>query len=634
MADHYLGLPPIPRETFNTIAQRLKGGVCWTSDQTNPGQIDPEEIGACRTGQKLNGFVSDNQFTTRFARYYQRVAQAHRRELVKKELDRTSVTRITVDLNKYQLTRTQKQMVADIFEAGQAMETLYQIQRGALAHKPSIDRHGTKGDKEFYRRYQTVWCDDMSNPYCNAAPSLPNFSTPLYPDQIDCKAMTDELANPFSVVRQDVTGKLRAIPYAEDPELKYLQAEAAAKANRAAVSADRAGEPLIANYLREVGLALQSKKPFPYVKADEAWIASKNSRFYLRFGADEYQDDKACGIRAQFHMVVGIKDTDAEKNIGGFVARKQEYEQYLAKLVPGYRAREIAIETPDFMNVIMEFGDARGNTKGTPVGQTLPNWCGEDGKGECPSRIMIFTNKTQRAYSQKMVDAFAKIFSKNILDQLDTEELLNTIVHHELAHNLGLQNKDFSASLGDMLGRMEELKAEVGALTLRPILEQTGQANPQKRKGAYAGLLLWCMGHIRRSAYRGEKFYETKSPYQQLAAVIVGYFTKKGAFTYQDGVWDINYDQCQKAAESLYTELCGIYQTGKRQAVADWFMKYTSGLGLQPLHLDRLNETVAKVPSTLFSYRIVGWRGPQRRPVAAPLVGDILHRGGSTSASF
>lgn len=604
-------LPAIPREDFNRIAKTISGAVCLSSDT---------ELAFCKPSKaSLDSYVKGEEFTEKFANQYRRVGEIYRRELVKKELARTKVVTIKSNLDDYKLNPAQKQMLADILDLGQTMEEAYQRQRGALAYKQEVETKGTRDDREFYQRYQSVWCDDLENRYCNAVFSLPKFSTPLYPDGVNCEKdiKGDDLTNPFSVVRQDVTGKLRAIPYAEDAELKYIQAVAAAKANKTAASARKAGEEGIAKYLEEVALALQSKKPYPYAKSDEAWLVSKDSKFFLRVGPDEDQDDKTCGTRAQFHMLVGIVDPAGSKKIEGFLPYKQEFEEYLASLVPGYKVRQINIAPLDSVNVIREFGDSRGNTKGTAVGQTLPNWGGENGKADPKTRIMIYKNKTQKAYSKEMLDAFAQILSKNVLDQADLEEVTNTIIHHELAHNLGPQKQNYQGSIGDLIDRIEEMKAEIGGLALRPLFEKRGLADPEKRKSGYAGLLFWCLGHIRRGSYRGENFYKTQSPYQQLAAVIVGHFTEKGAFTYNNGTWDIDYDKCPEAASSLYTAVGSTYLKANRQAVADFFMQYTSGTGLQALHLDRINETIAKVPSTLFDYKITGLKPHKRKRLAA-----------------
>lgn len=613
----YLGLPQVPKEEFNRIAKQIEGGACWVNDETNPGTPDPTEIALCNAKQGVlddyvelqmgeRGNTTPVALTKGFNLFYRNAVEKLRQELIQKQVARTVLIDIPIDLNKYQLNADQKKMAVAILKAGRVMDELFQAQQGV---SPDYVQQGTLADWEFLKKYQTLWCEDK-NPLCVADSRFPKQTTPLYPEGITCAEMQGDLTNPFSIVAEEKNAKgerhLESVPYAIS-SLSPLQWKASKALKEAAIMARAAKEASLADYMDAVAEAVLSSKTFPYVKSDEKWITSKNSRFFLRIGADEYNEDTICQSKAQYHMTFAIKDPKAEENLSRAMRHKQDMEVYLASLIPGYQPRKIQLEPPEPMDVVMESGDSKGGFIGTSAAQTLPNWCGEDGKAECKTRIMLFSNKTKLSYNPELFAAFKEIFTSEIYSNINVDAVMDTIVYHEVSHNLGPQMKNYVAKLGNMLGRLEELKAETGSVALQPKLEELGLAKKEGRKGLYTGLLAWSLGHIRRGASLGEKYSETKSAYQQLAAVIVGHFTEQGAFTYKNGQWDIVWDKAPEAAKTLYARVGQAYLKGDRTAIEAFFKQYTSGDGLKYLHLDRLNETIVKVPFPLFHFTVTGF---------------------------
>ncbi|MDP2599524.1 MAG: hypothetical protein Q8P84_02170 [Deltaproteobacteria bacterium] len=617
----YLGLPSVSRDGFNRVAKQSGYTACWVKDNVHPGTPNPDEIALCdsRKGNLDEYVVMESpslcakaipvDFTPIFNAQYRNVVERLRQELIAKELAKTTVVEIATNLDDYGLNPAQKKMVAAILKAGESMDYLYQLQRGVI-HETLHD-YATTDDLEFRRRYQTLWCEDK-NPLCVADEKMPPMVTPLYPKEINCeKEITGDLANPFSVVNRGlkptVVPGLSSVPYSKSL-LSASQWDASERLRTASIFARDAKEKALADYMDEVAVALLVDKPFPYAEADKKWITAKSSRFFLRIGADEVGNDQGCQTKAMYEMVFGIKNPVAEENISKVTRHNQAMETYLAKLIPGYNPRKIIVETPDVVDVLMMSGEAKGNIKGTMIGQTLPNWCGEDGQAECKTRIMIYTNNTKKSYSKELFTAFERLLSPEVIAHLDPAVIVDKTVLHEIAHNLGPQMKSYTKQIGDMLGRLEELKAEVGGIALQPKLEELGFAKPEERKKLYAGLLAWCLGHIRRAAPRGEKYYEAGSPYQQLAAVVVGHFTEQGAFTYKDDKWDIVWDKAPEAAKALYAKVGEVYLKGDRNAVESFFKQYTSGDGLKHLHLKQVDEAIGldKVPSPVFTFKVTG----------------------------
>ncbi len=603
------------REQFNALAKADGEGFEWVQDATNPNVIDPVELriseenllkyGIKREDRQGNSLWKISpELQTKIDQIKDKI-ELKRQEAVKRELARTTMVTIKTNLDDYHLTPAQKDMVRAILKAGAIMDELFQAQMGSTRHQNEIEQRGTEEDKEFYRRYHSVWCEDNENPFCTPAATLPVYATPLYPSGVNCdEDIKGALTNPFSAVIRDNRGKLKALPFADVPEFKQLLSKAAAQLNNAAMLAVAANEKDLANYMKAVAEALLSKKPFPYSKSDQRWIAAKKSKFFLRIGPDEPSRENTCHMKALFHMVLGIKDLEAEKAMVGVMNQKQALENYLGSLIEGYKTRKVQIETPEFMNVVMDSGDAKGSVTGTAAAQTLPNWCGEDGKAECKTRAMAYMNKTKLGYNKNLRDKFGEIFSRNLMAHLNTDAIADTMVYHEIAHNLSPQMKDYQDKLGSVLFKLEELKAEIGAVALQPELERLGLADPNKRNDVYAGLLMWCFGHIRRAAPKGEKFYESKSAYVQLAAITVGYLTERGALAYREDKFRINYDKMPEALKALYADVGKIYLEANPKAVEAFFMKYTSGEGLKHLHLDKVRDTLSKVPSTLFDYQV------------------------------
>lgn len=620
MGKGHLGLPQIDRETFNRLSKQYypEDAVCWVADKKEPGKINPDEIRLCeKTKGNLDDFAPGNSrpvFTSLFDRRYTRIVELRRQELVRKEVDRTIVETVTTDLSQYGLSPEDLQLIRHLLKAGEIMEDLYQMQLGSLQFRDQLLLGGTLTDRQMMERYQQPWCEMSSDPLCNALSTFTPKQASLYPEGMKQEEAKENLSTPFTVVVKE-NGKLKGIPFAQS-FLGDKMREAAGEIRKAAKLARQVDEAPFANYLQKTADAMESDKLFPYVDSDKAWCDMKGkSKYYLRIGPDEVVSD-AWQLKAGFHMTFGLIDPKAAESVQAYADIRQNMENAMAGVIGlPYRAREVDVSLPDFVNVIMEKGDMRSIPA---VGQTLPNWCGEDGKGECQSRTMVFSNKLAVSYGPETMERLAQLLDSEALRYFNPKAVVRTVIDHEFAHNLGPQmnmkasdGKAVSEHLGNYTWKLEEMKAEIGAVYFNRWFsaDQKWYDDTVVREG-YVALASWMFGQLKKAypKYKEGKLHEARSPYQLLSAVMLGYLTEKKAISFNETSqkFSIRFERMPAAIESLLHDVGQIYMRHNKEEVVAFYDRYTKGNGLQLLHMERIYNALGSLRETRYNFKIEG----------------------------
>lgn len=639
------GLPTPTSTQFNTTAEKIlgKGALVWT-DTNNDHKVDAGEL----SGDKAEQYVVKNTFTPGFEKLYRDLVEHVRQESVAKELTYTYRKTITTDLaaslkampKSLKITDAEialyKRATAKLLEVAPLMQAAFEEQAGFTPEMKALPK--TKNDNELISRYGHPWCIGDKSESCSALPNFAAHESGVLASGIQCEELGDTLTGPrgpFSAVTK-VDGKLVNTPYSV--RFAKYQVPAQAKLLEAAAIFDQIPrEKAMAKYLRELAGAFGNPAPFPFEKSDAAWMEhqTSDSVYFARIGPDENGALGAgdpCGEKAVFHFSIGLKYSASAELSDQYKPLLQKWENRIAELIGDpklYQAQQVSVRMPDLIDITYQNGDDTGGPNGTPVGQTLPNWCGPNGDASpCARRIMIYTNKSDAAYSKDLMTKYVlPLFDPKLRGKFRTgkSSYKGTVVH-ELTHNLGPQSgmsnpvtgKNYQTALGDWKGTFEEMKAQMGSLYFPSMLiiekraeAQAGKLSQKdlaKAEEAYqqemVGNLAWALRHISR-ATRTMKF-KSGSPYSRLAAVQVGYLAEQGAMKFdpKTKTWDIDFQKLPAATESLMKIVATQYAKGDLP-VTDAFMRhYLEGDGFKQLQVERLQEITGKAPSINLSYEI------------------------------
>lgn len=645
-----VGLPAITPDAFNIIAAGLdtKTVLVW-SDTNQNGKVEPTEL-QDPSGKYVLTSGDGKNFTVAFHTLYRNALEQYRRNLVAHELTLSFRAPITTNIAEY-LRSAPKDVgvtTAEIpaYQAGlrallatrPIMQKLYDAQMGyneRMLQRVTL----TADDKELLSRYGHPWCAGNQSAACVALASFPpRFHGPVISadacDRELDKSLTG-LRNPYSVLTRGADGKLQTIPNAT-----YFKSDLSDAAKNLRVAASEFAkiprEDALAKYLNATADAFENTAPFPQAAADAAWTEHSKSAsiLFVRVGADETDNDlgDACGVRAHYHINVGVKNFRASANTQKYAPYVQAWEERIAQLIghpEWYAAQQIKIHMPEFIDVMFQAGDDLGNANGTTIGQTLPNWCGADGTGEnCEHRTMSYVNKEAGAYNPQFVAKFiGPLFAPENRGDLTANVEYDSAVLHEITHNLGPNQGrakpgsavSYGASLGRFAGAMEELKAQTGAIDLPGVLVQSARDDAKSGKISAADLqkqeqwyrtsimrdLAWAVRMVMRATRNGK--FEGNA-YSKLAAVQLGILSEQGAIVWnaQNQYWRVDFEKMPAATMALNQIILQNYAENDPKKVEAMFLKYIDAThdGFPLLHVDRIQTIAGKMPSVVYDYAV------------------------------
>jgi hypothetical protein len=639
------GLPMMSQDNFNRIAKENDIPVQWTGDANSNGLIDPSEL----SSSKKHLYVKAGAFTNQFKTIFGQMTQARRGEAIAAELKMTYREEISTNFDSWLRTNTTatkqeianyKQGVSELLEFAKVIKAIYQKQVGFSDEMKA--EYGTADDVEMISRYGHPWCYRDQSPFCVALPSLVERTNGHYPDGVSCDLADGSLmslGNPFSIVEYMDNGFLVPIPYATVFEAKH--AEATVHLEKAAAYFDKIpNEKVFAGHLLDLAATLRSDAPFPYIDSDKSWHAhgESDSIFFIRAGADEVGGDNvgdSCVLKARYHFNLAlVNNSIASGAATKYNDKLQGWENAFSNLIGDpkvYQPGEVTMTFPKFYDILYQNGDDVGGPHGTNIGQTLPNWCGEDGMLEpCARRTMIYFNKTLLAYNDAYMGKYIMpLFASEHADDFDASVGLDSVTLHEIAHNFGPQmgkpkldaDMTYDAPFGKWRLTMEEMKAQTGSLYLAG--EELKEARGAFKAGKLSKIELakaettyrnhivydmaWAVRMVMRATSSG-KF--VGGSYSRLAAMQIGYLTENGALSYdaKKGQWKVNFDNdvCLKGAEQLMIRTLKLYASGNLEEAEAFITKYISDEGIKLIHSDRIQEVAGKMPSVLFDYDVAG----------------------------
>ena len=543
----------LSRTDFNRLAAERAVPLFWRADADGDHDLDSDELVTTwgLPGPDRGALVAGDRFTPAFEELYGKLVapapalaadlpapERARREAVLAELAQGLPTLVETD--QRQASAEDQAVVDHIVAAAATIEQIFARQKGVLGMDAKIAADDPASRMLFFRN-QGPFClaaKTERNPDCSALADRPHPISGLYPAAIQTPGFCDQLAKAknapelmahFAIVKAGATpGTFVAEPYhvayRDDMEVvaKHLDGAAAAVTSP--------GEAPFVAYLKA---AAQAFRDNDWERADEAWAAMGNqpSRWYLRIGADEVYEDP-CAWKAGFHVSFARINPGSVEWQQKLEPIKNELEGALAALAgKPYVARTVAFRLPDFIDIIINAGDARAPS-GATIGQSLPNW----GKvAEAGGRTVAMTNLyTDADSATSLMGQATSLFCPATAAEFKTDPALSlmTTVLHEAAHNLGPAHDykvggkaDDALFGGTLASTLEELKAQTSALYFTEWLAAKGVITPELARASHLRDLAWAFGHIAQGMYTADG---TPKNYSQLAAIQVGSLVAAG----------------------------------------------------------------------------------------------------------
>ncbi len=629
----------VPRLVFNQLAAELALPLFWRADANQNGALEPAELAVTRGLEPTpRAWLEGGAFTPAFLDAYAAISdrygkglapsddprEARRQALLREELTAARFTLVESDLRG--LSAADRAFAGHILTAAAIVEGIYQQQVGSAALAAQLPAGDTMSRMVFWQN-QGPWCSAPTtekDPDCNALAARPPERSGLYPlalqeDEAFCQALAARpdakaLLNQFVAV-EERDGKLVAVPYHQ----KYATAmKAVSDELRAAAAAFPAGEEAaLKAYLTAAAQAFLDDSWF---KADEAWakMNAENSRWYLRIGPDETYFEP-CAQKAGFHVSFALINPGSLKWQRKLEPVKNEMEKALAALAgPPYVARQVSFHLPDFIDIVLNAGDAR-SSRGATIGQSLPNWgpVANEGRGRTVVMTNFYTDPDSRAAWRSQVESLL-CPSAMATVQDDLEPQLMSTVLHEAAHNLGPSHEyqvrgqtDDQVFGGPLASTMEELKAQTAALYLADWLARRGVIDERMVRTAHTYDITWAFGHISRGMYTGDG---RPKAYSQLAAIQVGYLIDQGAITWQAaetaangkdvGCFALALEKFPPAIEKLGAEVFGLKARGDRARAEQLKSTYVDAAGAFADLRAAIAERWLRTPQASFVYAV------------------------------
>jgi hypothetical protein len=520
-----------------------------------------------------------------------------------------------------ELSDADKAMLEHLLTAGAQIETLYEKQLGSHRYRSAL---ADDLSRQIFDRNAGPWClarGTAEDPNCSALPAAlaPQFSG-VYPDEVQKDGFCDRIAvdtpavmDPFHAgVMRD--GVLIAVPYTErwPDDMAAISVSLTSAADAASDT-----EQALETYLRAAAKAFGDNDWFA---ADAAWAAmnQRNSSWYIRVGPDETYWDP-CNRHAGFHLTL------ARVNEGGLVWQdkldpvKQDLEKTLAEMAgPPYEAREVGFDLPEFIDIVVNTGNARKAT-GATVGQSLPNW---GPVADAGGRTVAMTNMGSDPQS---VDVKKLTLESLFCDDLmtgwtpDQTPFLVTTVLHEAAHNLGpAQNYKVDGKTDDEIfggpisSMFEELKAQSAALYFTDWLVQKGVIDAEMAAQMHVVDIAWSLGKIADGMYTPTG--STKA-YAQLSAIQMGWLQDAEALNWRGettaangtdvGCFDVTKDKLTPAIHGLASEVFRIKGSGDADAAKALKAKYVDDIDdAQKAQRAIIEERMGRYPLASYVYDV------------------------------
>lgn len=279
--------------------------------------------------------------------------------------------------------------------------------------------------------------------------------------------------NPFTVIRRDEGGRLRAVPYSE-----FYQDDLGEAARLLREAASLTSDPVLRRFLDSRASAFVSND---YFQSDMDWMdlgqEEGSSDIEVTIGPYEVYEDRLFNLKAAFEAFVTVRDR-AESEKLALVSRY--LDQIEADLPVDDHHKNYARGTASpisVVQVVLTAGDTRAGVQTTAF--NLPN--DERVRAAKGSKKVLLKNVGQAKFQKSLVPIAQTVLDPAWMPFVDFEAYFNHVLMHEVSHGLGpgiIARPDGSkttvnAALRETYSAIEECKADVvGIFTTLWLIER------------------------------------------------------------------------------------------------------------------------------------------------------------------
>ncbi|MGE0548410.1 MAG: hypothetical protein AB7O24_29855 [Kofleriaceae bacterium] len=623
----------ITRPELNRWAVRLNLPVYWIADTDNDNTIDPDEVADLLFYPTKGHWVDGGKLTAELTAAYEQIVAASkapppdasseegkRQKLVGEDLDQGRATLVLSNLAE--LSADDKAFVGHMLEVAALVDALYELQNGSAALAAKLPND--PASRSLFRRNRGPKCvgpATETDPLCSAIPGSPKPIFDLYPAELQsdpkfCAALekiNKQLVHDhFSVVR-GTGGQLKSVPYTE-----AYRGQMTAISNELMAAADSIKDPSETALVAYLKAASASFKSNDWEPANEAWAKMNvdNSKWYVRVAPDETYWEP-CAQKAGLEVSFARINQASKEWQGKLAAVQQQMEDAVATYAGSpYKARKVTFHLPDFIDIVINAGDAR-DPLGATIGQSLPNWgpVANEGRGRTVAMTNINTDADSMAARRSQAESMFDAASIKLYAGTTEPGLVSTILH-EAMHNLGpaheykVAGKKAPEVFGGPLAQvMEELKAQTGALYLFEFLRGKGVISDELAAQGRVDSLVWALGHISQGMYTGSGGRKT---YSNLAAIQIGLLLEKGALSWDanataangkdKGALTVHVDKLGPAIDEMMKLVAGIKARGDAKAANELSAKYVDSSTVVPHKI--IQERFQRFAKASFVYSV------------------------------
>jgi hypothetical protein len=491
------------------------------------------------------------------------------------------------------LSPRERQMVAKLVEACQALESIYwrQSDPEGLKLYNELAASAAPRDKEL-RRFLRI-NGSRFNLINNNAPFVGTSPWPagraLFPSDLTHEEFDRYIAahpaektafyDPWTVVRRKGSA-LEAIPYHAayrewlDPAVKALR-EAAALSD----------DPAFAKFLR---LRADSLLTDNYFQSDLAWVSLENPKFDIIFAPYETYLDDFLGVKTSYGAAVLIRNEAESRKLDVFQKYVPDIQDSLP-LAPEDRPSKRGHLSPmEVMDAPYRAGDLRHGYQA--VADNLPNDPRiHEQKG---SKKIFFKNFMDARVNYVILPVAQRLLRADQAALASAEGYLATTMMHEISHGLGpafarttAGRQDVREAIGPSYSGLEEAKADIVGLYGLKWLVDRGNLPKEKLNGYYASEVAGIFRTVR---------FGVAEAHGRAEIMEFNFFSERGMITHDaaSGRYAIDLAGMPAAVAALAKELLEQEATGDRARVEAWFAKY----GSVPAELTKALEAASDVP--------------------------------------
>ncbi len=379
----------------------------------------------------------------------------------------------------------------------------------------------------------------------------------------------------YTLVRRDTEGNLVTIPYSDFYREQHEEAS-----GLMLQAAELAEDPGLRNYLEMRAEALLTDE---YQPSDFAWMEMRDNNIDFIVGPIETYEDRLFGYKAAHEAFILVKDLEWSEQLDKFNAMLPELQAGLPVDLK-YKA-EVPVTESDInvYEAIYYAGDCNAGTKTIAI--NLPN--DEEVQAKAGSRKLQLKNSMEAKFDHILVPIADMLIHEDQRKHVTFDAFFENTTFHEVAHGMGVMQTindkgTVREALRDHYSPIEEAKADILGLYLVTKLYEMGELNSGEVMDNYVTFLA--------GIFRSTRFGAT-SAHGIANMMRFNYFAREEAFTYEDGVYKVNFDQMREAVMTSVEQILVIQAEGDYAAAEELIR--VDGEMREPLisDLQRINET-------------------------------------------